>query len=359
MKSKDIFRPFWHLCWRGLEPLYNGVSRFSLPHIWNLYYNMEMRVHHLKSICSYIIHFISRVVNRINRHRLYNRSAELAYYLMMAILTLMVTFVYGAHFMPNLIQNLDERFLSLLPEVVQKVILSALIEVRVPKSLTVIFATTCTAIWFASRAMFSMMVSFSVIYHIDSRAKLVKAKLISILFTLALVALFLLMFFFTVVGSAISDFMVKYMNGKAWTAFEGQFFRLLTSVLSMMAVFTMIYFYLPNKRIRFVHALPGAVFVTVVWFGMAKGFSYYVNNLNAFSWILGSLGSIFIFLIWVYYSSIFILVGAEINAVIEKRQRARQHIRSIQGSTPEQGKGSTHLSDAQMINAREDEEHHE
>jgi membrane protein len=67
-------------------------------------------------------------------------------------------------------------------------------------------------------------------------------------------------------------------------------------------------------------SLPGAIYTTAVWFGLSKGFSYYVNNLNALSWVLGSFGSIFIFLVWIYWLSIVVLTGAEINYMIIERR---------------------------------------
>jgi membrane protein len=87
----------------------------------------------------------------------------------------------------------------------------------------------------------------------------------------------------------------------------------------MMFVFTMIYFQVPNYKTKIVYSLPGAAFTTAIWFGISKGFSYYVNNLSTFSWVLGSLGSIFLFLVWIYWLSIVVLTGAEINhMIIEK-----------------------------------------
>ena len=96
-------------------------------------------------------------------------------------------------------------------------------------------------------------------------------------------------------------------------------FSILISLAAMMFVFTLLYYQLPNCKTGLAGALPGAIYTTVVWFGLSKGFSFYVTNLSALSWVLGSFGSIFIFLVWIYWLSIVVLTGAEINhMVIEK-----------------------------------------
>lgn len=263
--------------------------------------------------------YIHAVVRMINRDKIYNRSAELAYYLVMAILTMTVTIVYAAHFMPNIIQTVDERILIFFPDEIKDLVINALLEVKVPKSYTIIFFTFCTSIWFVSRVMHSLMVSFGIIYSIDKTRKIIKAKIFAIIFTLSLVALFLLMFYLSVLGGALSNLLQNFFN---FTEIETQrsfFINEVMPVLSMLLIFTLLYYYLPNKKVKFLNVLPGAFFAALTWFFMAKGFSYYVNNINAFSWILGSLGSLFVFLIWIYYCSIFILLGAEINVHIQGR----------------------------------------
>lgn len=277
-----------------------------------------------KIINNKVILIIGKIVNNINSNRIYNRSAELAYYMIIGILAMLVTLMYSAHFIPNLIQTVDERFLSLLPDNIKDLILNALLDIKIPKSISVIIATSITSIWFVSRAMHSIMLSFDEIYDIGKKKVGIKSKGLSILFTLGLVAMFICLFLLTLIQTSLSELAFKYLNW-SYSFFEGNaVLRLLISAGTMIIVFNVLYYYIPTKKIEWYRSVPGAVFATITWLIMTNGFTFYITNVSNFSWILGSLGSVFVFLIWVYYCSLFLLFGAVINSsvgkIIDKRK---------------------------------------
>lgn len=264
-----------------------------------------------------IFKFIKVLIVRMNVHDINQRGAELSYYLVVSALAAFVALVYAAHFFTDLITDLSEGIYLLLPPEIADWAMSAIVSVSLPGSLPVMGGTLITIIWFVSRAMHSMMRSFNVIYHTTNRGSVFKMKLFSILFTLALVVLFIVIFFLSVAQQAIGDFLQKHFEYKGF--FSESNISVLISLVLMMFVFTMLYFQLPNYKTNILFSLPGAGFTTAVWFGISKVFSYYVNNLSTFSWVLGSLGSIFLFLVWIYWLSIVVLTGAEINhMIIEK-----------------------------------------
>ena len=68
------------------------------------------------------------------------------------------------------------------------------------------------------------------------------------------------------------------------------------------------------KDIKLKDSIPGAIFTTLGWLVTSTIFSYYVNNFSRYTITYGSLGGIIILLIWLYISSIIIVLGGEINA---------------------------------------------
>ena len=258
---------------------------------------------------------IKTFVGRMDRHHITSRSAELAYYLMMSVLLMCVSLVYAAHFIPGVIELVDRHIISTLPEAIGRIARQALLSVRVPGSISVIIGTTFTVIWSSSRSFHALMHTFDVIYQVEGKKHPIKTKITSILFTVALVGVLVAIFFISVVEHALAGFLLHtlgvHLNDELNT---------ILSIVIMLGLFLAVYCYVPNRRICFRCALPGTLFATAAWFLMARGFSYYVSRITTLSWVLGSLGSIFIFMIWVYWCSIVILMGAEFNAMLESKR---------------------------------------
>jgi membrane protein len=64
---------------------------------------------------------------------------------------------------------------------------------------------------------------------------------------------------------------------------------------------------------------PGAIAATVIWLGGSLLFSTYVGQFGHYERTYGSLGAIIGFMVWIWFSALAVLVGAEFNAEIEKR----------------------------------------
>ncbi len=270
-----------------------------------------------KASVVYSYKFIKEIVRRISEHGIYPKGAELAYYLVVSALSAFVAIVYIAHYFRGFVKLVGEGAFYIFPKEIAEWANSVINSVSVPGSILVVAGTAITIIWFVSRAMHSMMRSFNVIYHTTDRGSLLKARAFSILFTLALVVVFILIFFLSVLQQTIGSFLSSNFEYTGFLTSSG--FSILVSVLAMLLVFTLLYYQLPNCKTGLAGSLPGALFTTVIWFGLSKGFSFYVDNLTAFSWILGSFGSIFIFLVWLYWLSIIVLTGAEINYMFIER----------------------------------------
>lgn len=278
-------------------------------------------------IVNAIFSTIGKIARSISHNRIYNKGAELAYFLVIGILTMLATVVYAAHFIPNLIQNLNTQVLTMLPDNVSDLIFNALLEIKVPQSIPVIIATSLTSIWFVSRAMHSIMISFNEIYHIKEHKIGIKSRVFSIVFTLALVVMFLIIFAFNIIQASLAELTETYLNWSMDFFESSAFWQQLISTGILLFIFNALYYYLPDRKLRWYYSLPGAVFSTFTWVLMSKGFTLYITSISSFSWILGSFGSLFVFLIWIYYSAIFLLMGAIINSKIMQRMETQLKIK--------------------------------
>lgn len=95
---------------------------------------------------------------------------------------------------------------------------------------------------------------------------------------------------------------------------------MLLSVGSITLVFALIYWFLPDVRLRWPDVWTGA-FVTSVLFGIGKYLIGLYLGQTSIASSYGAVGSILVLLVWVYYSAQIILLGAEITRVYAERRR--------------------------------------
>ncbi|MEY4730297.1 MAG: hypothetical protein RL020_1455 [Pseudomonadota bacterium] len=88
---------------------------------------------------------------------------------------------------------------------------------------------------------------------------------------------------------------------------------LLPLLLTTLA-FSWLYFKIPNRAVKFSHALIGGLIAALLFELMKRGFAAYVTNFPTYKLIYGAFASLPVFLLWLYLSWVVILLGAEIAA---------------------------------------------
>lgn len=94
---------------------------------------------------------------------------------------------------------------------------------------------------------------------------------------------------------------------------RGVVFKILPMLFEMLTFF-LLYTLVPNAKVKFRHALTGAVCAASL-FELAKhGFAYYVTNVPTYQTIYGAVAVLPIFQVWIYLSWLVILLGAVVAA---------------------------------------------
>jgi membrane protein len=82
---------------------------------------------------------------------------------------------------------------------------------------------------------------------------------------------------------------------------------------------------LPAKSLSVIELLPGVVLTVVVWVVMSSAFSIYLVNFNTFASTYASLSGIFAAMFFVYLAALVLILGGEVNRVLEVRRIMRMH----------------------------------
>jgi membrane protein len=99
--------------------------------------------------------------------------------------------------------------------------------------------------------------------------------------------------------------------------------------------FGLIYYFAPDVDQDWVFLTPGSVLATTLWLLGSLGFRFYVVNFGSYNETYGAVGGIMVLLLWLYISGLCVIVGAEMNAEIE---RASPHGKAAGEKTPGQRK---------------------
>ncbi len=94
------------------------------------------------------------------------------------------------------------------------------------------------------------------------------------------------------------------------------------TTITFIFVVGLVFYFVPNARVRFRDVWVGAVLTGLLWRGALAGFSWYVRDLTRFS-VHGQIAAVVVFLIWVYISAVILLYGAELTAAYARLRRHR------------------------------------
>jgi membrane protein len=170
------------------------------------------------------------------------------------------------------------------------------------------------SLWSAMGGIKAMIDALNVIYEQQESRNLFKLNLVALVFTLGGFAVFLV-----AVGAVIAVPLALSWLGLGSEA--GDLIRIARwpgLLIVLLAGLAVLYRYGPNRRAaRWQWVSVGSVFASVVWIAASFLFSWYLAKFNTYNATYGSLGAVLAMMMWLWISSMVVLLGAELNAEIE------------------------------------------
>ena len=96
-----------------------------------------------------------------------------------------------------------------------------------------------------------------------------------------------------------------------------------TTTLLFILVVGLVYYFVPNAKVRFRDVWIGALVTGVLWKGTLEGFSWYMGDMTRFTRVNGSIAAVVVFLFWVYIQAVILLYGVEFTAAYARLRRGR------------------------------------
>lgn len=173
------------------------------------------------------------------------------------------------------------------------------------------------AFFYSSNGLMGIMRSFNKMQPGFRQRKWWQTRLLALQLTAVLVLLLLITVVLIIAQGAILRYIFNVLDvHNAFIRNSANIVRWLLIVMLFFSILAVIYRFAPatTKRWKFITA--GSTFATLLMILVTLGFSYFVNNFVNYNQIYGSIGTILILMLFIYFNSFILLVGFELNASI-------------------------------------------
>ena len=167
-------------------------------------------------------------------------------------------------------------------------------------------------VYSASRGVVSLMTALDQVFHKTETRSWIRRQLISFAVTIGMALLVLIALGLLVIGPIVAGWLG---NGTA-VATAWLVLRWIGAALLVMVVWAVLYRFLPDTRAPFRLFTPGAITGVLLWVGISLLFGVYLSHFGNYEVVYGTLGTVIIFLTWLWLSNMALLLGAEIDHVL-------------------------------------------
>jgi len=263
---------------------------------------------------------LRRLVTRLFTDDLLGWSAQLSYYFFLALFPALICFVALASFFP--IEHLTDIVLGVLTRIAPADVL-ALVErqlsvIAESHSAGLLTFGVIGTVWSASASMQTLIRTLNFAYHVPETRPWWRVRLRAMALTLVVPAFALASLTIVLVGPVLGEQLAGALHVSAlfvWT------WRIVHWPLVFVLVVTQLAFVYtvgPDASQRWQSLIPGSCFATAIWIGASLGLRWYVASFAAYQKTYGTIGTALVILLWFYVSGLAMLVGAELNSVVNE-----------------------------------------
>ncbi len=179
-------------------------------------------------------------------------------------------------------------------------------------------------------------------YKVQETRNFVYTRILSFLMMIVHILVLFLTINIIIFGKVIVMFFVTNFNMSSTAAVIILTLRWPVAFLALYLLAFLCYYILPDLKgkesFKRKSALPGTAFFTIFWLVGSWGFSLYVSNLSTYNLVYGTIGAFFILMVWLYYTSIVLLIGGEINSrvyneLVHKYEEIQQELKDLRLKT--------------------------
>jgi len=256
-------------------------------------------------------------------------AGYLAFMLMLSLFPFMVFFTSLLSFLGETelgIKSL-EVMLSTLPEQLKPIMQNKVNDLLSGPPAGLLTLSVIGTIWTASSSLEALRGAINKAYNVTNPPMFLIRRAFSILELLAFTAIVLGIIFTIILLPEIADYIASVLSNNGIANITIPSILSKSSALVNYTVLIVIlltiafscFYFLPNQKVKFKHALPGTILTVVLWIAASKLFGFYLNNFANFGFIYGSLSSIIALMLYLFIINLITILGAEFNNICKSK----------------------------------------
>jgi membrane protein len=267
---------------------------------------------------------LRRSVREFSDDNITDWAAALTYYSILSIFPALIALISVVGLLgDSATQSLIDNISSATPGPAKDIFTGAIHNLQKSQGAAgvLFFVGIAGALWSASGYVAAFMRASNAIYDIPEGRPIWKTLPVRVGVTLVLLVAVAM----SAIGVAVTGGLAKQVGNligvgdTAVTVWDIAKWPVLLVIVSLM--FAFLYWAAPNvKQAKFRWVSPGGVLAVVVWIVASALFAFYVANFDSYNKTYGALGGVITFLVWLWISNIAVLLGAEVNAELERQQ---------------------------------------
>ena len=296
------------------------VHRFKKPADW-------LKRRSLPGFDGYPIYDVGLFfVKGLVRGNLGIRAAGVAFNIFLSLFPLIIFFFTLIPYIPieNFQQELLDFINGVLPDEAYSLFSTTIEDTVIKQRGDLLSLGVIMMLFFSSNGIMALTDAFNATYHGLETRSFLNRRFISIVLVLILsVLLTSAIFLITASDWLLNALMNVEFLKSTWIYF---FINLLKWVIVIALFFfstSFLYYLAPSRRNRFRFISPGATLATIIQIVATLAFSYYLNNFAQYNKIYGSIGTVMIVMLLLYFTAYALIVGFELNASINENKRTK------------------------------------
>lgn len=268
--------------------------------------------------------FLRDLKDEVVRDRVLAVAGGVTFYALLALvpaITAMIS-LFGLIFSPEDVPGLLAPVTTMMPDEAAVLITDQAARISGKAndtlSLTALIALAI-ALWSANGGTKALIEALGIAYDVKETRGFVKLNLVSLAFTLGAIALVVVL---GVLVAAL-PFLVDQLGQAGETVVLVLRWPVILGLL--LAVLAAIYYWAPDRPdAEWTWITPGAVVAALGLIAASAGLGWYVTNFGSYDETYGSLAAVVVLMLWIWLSTVMVLIGAEINAELDRRTAVRR-----------------------------------